>query len=243
MKSKTMFIASLVFAVALGSMFFIQNASADIAPLPDPVYITAGDLIKGSQPAVYYYAADAKRYAYPTQSTFFSWRKDFSKVKTIKDTELAAIDLVGNVTVRPGTKLIKIQSVNKVYAVSRNSRIRHLKDETAAQKLYGVNWATRVIDIPDSFWMNYVDINLPLDGSEYPEGSVVQPYGSSDTYYVNSDKTWSKFSSREVFYENNLYEPNIINVPADYEFVRGADITGKVYYIAEDVDAAVDIAY
>ena len=53
--------------------------------------IQAGDLIKASQAAVYYYGADGKRYVFPNEKTYKTWYSDFSSVKTITDVELAAI--------------------------------------------------------------------------------------------------------------------------------------------------------
>ncbi|MEK7115787.1 MAG: hypothetical protein AAB879_00140, partial [Patescibacteria group bacterium] len=80
--------------------------------------ISSGDLIKGSTDAVYYYGQNGKRFVFPNSKTYFSWYTDFSTVKTISSDELATIPIGGNVTYRPGVKLVKITTDPKVYAVS-----------------------------------------------------------------------------------------------------------------------------
>src|SRR3989338_5981385 len=91
--------------------------------------LAAGDLIKASGPAVYYYAADGKRYVFPNEKTYFTWYSGFSSVKTITDAELAAVMIGGNVTYRPGVKMVKITTDPKVYAVSNGGVLRHVPSE------------------------------------------------------------------------------------------------------------------
>ena len=80
--------------------------------------INSGDLIKiSSSSAVYYYANNGSRYVFPNEKIYFSWYSNFSGVKTISDVEMANILIGGNIFYRPGTRLIKIQSDPRVYAV------------------------------------------------------------------------------------------------------------------------------
>lgn len=70
---------------------------------------SAGDLIKmNGLSSVYYLGADSKRYVFPNEQTYFSWYSDFSGVVTIPQSELESYSLGANVTIRPGTKLVKI---------------------------------------------------------------------------------------------------------------------------------------
>jgi len=124
-------------------------------PADTMVYCTSGSLIKASLPAVYYCGADGKRYVFVNDHAFFSWYEDFFGVQTISDADLAKIPLGGNVTYRPGERLIKIQSDPKVYAVSRGGILRWVTTEAAAIRLYGANWNKLIDDIPDSFFVNY----------------------------------------------------------------------------------------
>lgn len=126
--------------------------------------INTGDLIKASGPAVYYYAADGKRYVFPNEKTYFTWYSGFSSVKTITDAELAAIMIGGNVTYRPGVKMVKITTDPKVYAVAKGGKLRHVPTEACAVTLYGANWKTMIEDVPDGFFVNYT-VGTAINGS------------------------------------------------------------------------------
>ena len=117
--------------------------------------IPAGSLIKASNDAVYYYASNGKRLVFPNEKTYKSWYADFSAVTKISDGDLAAIPLGGNVTYRPGVRLVKITTDPKVYAVSAHAVLRWVSTETVAQTLYGSNWNKMVDDVPDAYFTNY----------------------------------------------------------------------------------------
>ncbi|MDD2786131.1 MAG: hypothetical protein PHS79_04565 [Patescibacteria group bacterium] len=117
--------------------------------------LSAGTLIKASGPAVYYYSDTGKRLVFPTEKTFKTWFSDFSNVTTVTDAELAAIPLGGNVTYKPGVKLVKITTDPSVYAVAAGGVLRHIASESLAVSLYGPDWNTKVDDVPDAFFTNY----------------------------------------------------------------------------------------
>jgi len=119
------------------------------------VDITGGDLIKGSQAAVYYYGSDGGRYCFPNEKIFFTWYANFYNVRTISDNQLAAIPLRGNVTYKPGLKMVKITSAPRVYAVERGAILRWVVSEEAATALYGADWRKDVDDINVSLFVNY----------------------------------------------------------------------------------------
>lgn len=145
--------ATIVYSVGLTA--FVPTASAAVA---------SGSLIKASGAAVYYMGADGKRYVFPDQKTYFTWYGDFSGVMTITDAELAAITIGGNVTYRPGTKLAKINTDPKVYAVSAHGVLRWVTSEAVAVAIYGSAWATQVQDISDAFFTNYT-IGAPINSA------------------------------------------------------------------------------
>jgi len=211
--------------VVLTTILWTMGVAAFV-PVASAATLAAGDLIKASGPAVYFYAADGKRYTFPTEKTYLTWYSGFS-VKTITDNELAAIDLAGNVVVRPGTNLVKITTVPKVFAVEPNGKLAWVKTEAAAKALYGTDWAKKVIDIPDGFWTNYVNSGKELDGTAYPTGQLVKWSGSADVYYVNADGTKSKVTAAGMT-ENNFRTAYVVTAPASISMTSGADVTGRV---------------
>lgn len=184
--------------------------------------LNPGDLVKASGPAVYYYAADGKRYVFPNEKTYFSWYNDFSSVKTITDAELAAILIGGNVTIRPGTKLVKITTDPKVYAVTGRCAMLHwIETEALAKQLYGDNWAQRVVDVPDSFFVNY-SIGSSVNSPVHPDGQLVSYTGDTNTYMVwNNNKRNVTAAGMTA---NMLHASDAVGTTIVYP--TGADVTG-----------------
>jgi M6 family metalloprotease-like protein len=142
----------------------------------------SGDLIKGLRPDVYYVTDEGTRLAFPNEATYFSWYPDWGGVKIVSDEEIAKYPLSGLATVRPGVRLVKVQSDPKVYAVARGGVLRWLSTEAIAAMIFGTDWNKLVIDIPDSFFVSYstgTDINA---GGQYwwRQESVASPTISAD---------------------------------------------------------------
>ena len=115
-----------------------------------------GDLIKNpTNPAVYYFASDGKRYVFPNEKTYFTWYGDFSTVKTVPARSLSAIPIGGNVTYRPGRKMLKVQSDPKVYVVDQGGFLRHVTTQSIAESLYSISWKNQIDDLPDQLFTNY----------------------------------------------------------------------------------------
>ncbi|MBU0540046.1 hypothetical protein KKF59_02015 [Patescibacteria group bacterium] len=124
-------------------------------PLPGRAATLNDSLIKSESSAAVYYIQDGKRYAFPNESVYKSWYPDFKTVATVPDAELANYALAGNVTYKPGVKLVKITTDPKVYAVSRYGVLRWIANETLAAALFGSDWNRQVNDLPDTFFINY----------------------------------------------------------------------------------------
>lgn len=198
-----------------------------VAPVKAAV-ATAGDLIKQSgNSSVYYFGSDSKRYVFPNEATYKSWYNDFSLVKVIPQAELEGYSIGGNVTIRPGTKLVKITTNPKVYAVEPGGMLKAITDEATAKTLYGSAWAKRVVDVPDAFFINYKDTGASVSAGKYPTGSLVK-FGatSSDVYYVNADGTASKIADEASFTASRFQFANVLDGSAVTMPATGAAITG-----------------
>ena len=131
-------------------------------------------LVSGTDAStVYYFANDGYRYVFPNEKTYKSWFIDYSGVITVANALLYKMPLKGNVTYRPGVRLVKITTNPKVYAVAAGGVLRWVSTEEIAKSLYGNNWAEMVDDIPDAFFVNYKE-GEPIEGvGEYTPASVV----------------------------------------------------------------------
>lgn len=195
--------------------------------------IAAGDLIKASGPAVYYYAADSKRYVFPNETTFKSWYADFSSVKTISDAELAAIMIGGNVTLRSGTKLVKITTDPKVYAVAPGGVLRWVESEAIATALYGASWARRVVDVPDAFFVNYT-VGSSVSSAVHPDGSLVMYATGPEKYVVWGGQ--KRLLSDAAFAQNGFQMSDVIVTTASYP--TGSPVMGREAALANTVGAS-----
>ncbi|MBP6945316.1 right-handed parallel beta-helix repeat-containing protein [Patescibacteria group bacterium] len=113
-------------------------------------------LIKGSGPVIFYLASNERRYAFPNEQTFRTWYQDFSRVRTVSDAELARYTYGGNVTYRPGTRLLKRVGDSKIYTVGRGGMLRWITSPTLARSYYGSNWLRLVDELPEPRVADYV---------------------------------------------------------------------------------------
>ncbi|NBS41365.1 hypothetical protein EBS80_01780 [bacterium] len=146
--------------------------------------LSSGDLIRGTSfNAVYYYGKDGFRYVFPNDKTYFTWYSNFDTVKMLSDADLGTIQIGGNVTYKPGVKMIKINSDPKTYAVDADGSLRWVTTEAIAVALYGSNWNTKIDDVPDAFFGNY-DMGADLEAVD----DFTPADASSEASDINHDK-------------------------------------------------------
>lgn len=98
---------------------------------------------------------DGTRTIFPNAATFLTWFGDFTGVVMLTPQELAPYQLIGSVTMKPGT-LVKVTTDPHVYLVTDSrGTLRWIQNETIAKTLYGDGWAGFVKDVPDEFFTNY----------------------------------------------------------------------------------------
>lgn len=170
--------------------------------------VSSGDLIRGTSfSAVYYMGADGFRYVFPNDKTFFTWYTDFDDVKFLSDADLAKIQMGGNVTYKPGVKMIKINSDPKTYAVSGGGELRHVGSEAVAVALYGSAWNTKIDDVPDGFFTNYTIGDAIASSSDYSATNATAAASS-----INNDK---QLTAPEVIsITGNGYSPIDVTIQA-----------------------------
>lgn len=124
------------------------------AGLPAFAAVQSG-LIKGSGSVIFYLASNERRYAFPNEQTFRTWYRDFSSVRTVSDAELNRYTYGGNVTYRPGTRLLKRRGDSRVYTVGQGGMLRWMTTQSVARALYGQNWSRLVDELPDARVADY----------------------------------------------------------------------------------------
>ncbi len=189
--------------LALGVLFsglVTMTNSANAASLISLSSLKSGDLIRGqSYSAVYFYGADGFRYVFPNDKTYFTWYTNFDSVKWISDADLSKVQIGGNVTYKPGAKMIKINSDPRVYAVAKGGLIRAIGSEAIAKALYGATWNKMVDDVPDGFFSNYkmgttIDVATMFSVTSEKEEAIsinVDKYLISPTVITITDSGYS----------------------------------------------------
>lgn len=226
-KLKRIFTAGLI-------MMTVFTMCAVVAPEVKAA-ASAGDLIKmDGLSSVYYLGADGKRYVFPNESTYFSWYSDFSGVVTVPQSELENYPLGANVTVRPGTKLIKITTNPKVYAVVSGGQLMAVPDEATASALFGANWNKRIVDIADSFFTNYTILSGNVSSTVYPEGSLIKTADGSSIYYIDADGKARMISSESAFLANRFKWSDIVTVATGFVMPTAGDaIDGAISSVVD----------
>src|SRR3989339_1013539 len=197
---------------------------ADTAPTETPISLSVGDRIKSSlSTSVYFYGSDNKRHLFPNENTYKSWYTDWTGVKIVPVSQLQGISLGHNVTIRPGTVLLKIETDPKVYAVEPTGLLRWVPTEARALALYGSNWNTQIIDVPLIYWVDYT-FGADLTTDQHPTGTLVQYTGTTEVYYVQGSE---KRHFTGAAFEANKYQTKYIEtIPETISYTNGTDIAG-----------------
>lgn len=198
----------LVTVAGIVLAFSLTVPSAGAATVYDLEDIEAGDLIRGeSYSAVYYYGADGFRYVFPNDKTYFTWYDNFDDVKWVSDSDLSDVQIGGNVTYKPGVKMIKITSDNTVYVVGGGGEIRSIPSEEVAEELYGSSWNTMIDDVPDGFFSNYTM------GSELEFASSFSVSGeTADAFSIDADKGLKAYTTVTV--SESGFSPSEVTIDA-----------------------------
>lgn len=197
------------------------------------VSLSAGDVIKSSGKAVYYYAADGKRYVFPTDLIYKTWYKDFTGVRTISDSELSAITIGGNVVARGGVKLVQFVTNDtpwkvsdpKVYAVTPGGKLRQLTSADVASGLYGANWESRITPVVETLYNNYTIGNQITSSTDVPDGSLIKYSGSATIYYVDGGKKRA-VDTMATMDANRFQDSAIITIPSTVTLSDGTALVG-----------------
>ncbi len=195
-------------AIALTSAGLVYALTPKAQALESLDSIESGDLVRGQTfSAVYYMGADGFRYVFPNDKAYFTWYSNFDSVKFISDADLAKIQIGGNVTYRPGVRMIKIDTDPRTYAVAKGGVLRHVSSEAVAVAAYGANWNQMIDDVPDGFFTNYTIGTAITSASDYNAGTA-----TSGTTTINADKGLQ--APAEISITDSGYSPIDVTIDA-----------------------------
>ncbi|MFZ2681636.1 MAG: hypothetical protein WAZ14_00870 [Patescibacteria group bacterium] len=204
--------------VTLGAAAMLCAVAASVLAFAVPqsqaaTVINSGDLIRGqSFSAVYYVGADGFRYVFPNDKAYFTWYTNFDTVKVITDAELSKIQIGGNITYKPGVKMVKINTDPKTYAVDAGGTLRHVGSEAVAVALYGSAWNTKIDDIADGFFPNYTigSAITMITADHTSESFYSTTEAMAGASSINTDKELQV--SADISITDNGFVPELIEV-------------------------------
>lgn len=123
--------------------------------------------------AVYYHGLDNKRHAFSNAKVYATWYQGYSNVQEYSLEVMSSVALGAPVTYRPGIRMVKFTTENKVYAVAKGGVLRWITGEDLARAYYGQQWSLNVDDVSDAFYAHYTfgpDIQKESDYS--PTGEI-----------------------------------------------------------------------
>lgn len=135
--------------------------------------------ISDSETWIYYLGADGKRYIFPTEGTFKSWfgDREVTAEKTLE--EVGEIIIGGNVTYKPGYRLITTESVTEIFYVAPGGILRPVS-ASLAEQIYGQDWESMIDDLENHYFTNY------KIGPAITDISEIQAI--NDDWSINDDK-------------------------------------------------------
>lgn len=114
-----------------------------------------GSYMKGASWDTVYYVHNGMRHPFLDSQTFFTYADDFSDVIEVADSELSNYTIGSPMLPKAGVVLVKVQSVNSVFALEADNTLRWITSEEAAESIYGSDWADYVIDVPVTAWGHF----------------------------------------------------------------------------------------
>ncbi|MDO8559651.1 MAG: hypothetical protein Q7S23_01255 [bacterium] len=188
----------------------------------------AGTLIKAvGNSAVYFLDTQGVRHAFPNAPTYRSWYgDDFSAVQTVAALTLAGYPLGRNLTMKPGTALLKVPSAPTVYAVEQGGVLRPISSAEVAAAIFGSRWQQRVVDLPEVFFENYA-VGEPLDRTYQLPSSIVYQVRGQGTYYWKQGNLLQPFADWAAVFANGYRKEDVVTgartLPTRARQIFGAD--------------------
>lgn len=149
------FAQSDAFSIGSTGSTTTDTSTVDTSPTSTTL-LPEGTVIKGtSWSTVYQIGADGTRRPFLDSQTFFSYYGSFDAVVTTSDEYLSNYNVGSPMLPKAGVVLVKVQSLNKVYALTDDSTLRWVTSESVATSLYGSAWADYVVDVPATAWGHF----------------------------------------------------------------------------------------
>lgn len=130
--------------------------------------LEGGSLIKvANRSEIFIVKADGKKHSFVNAATFWShytgdWNRLYQNgnvvyINTISQADFDAIKYGNNITIKPGSKLIKFLNNSQIFTVYDGNKLKLIEDSSALTWYgSGYDWRNKVVTIQDIFTIDYI---------------------------------------------------------------------------------------
>ena len=132
--------------------------SGDLVHITNLTNLVPGDLFQSEGSSGTYYYTSAGRFVVPHGTVFESWWGTdvcaCAQVSVVSEDLAREIALMGDLTIKPGSFIIKLNSNSGLYVIEAPHTLRRASEDVIAE-LYGASWTNLVREIPEIFLGDY----------------------------------------------------------------------------------------
>ncbi len=218
--------------IAIGTTASMLLSFVAVMPV-QAVTIADGDLVKTADSSAVYYIQGSNKRVFPHYNVYLSWGypEDFSTVKTVTASELAAYEDANPMPFRDGSLFrgtaasLGDKDATAVFYVE-DAKLRPVLSEQVYQGLFSDPDWVRVTWVPDDLLSKF-DYEMGSDitsSSTHPDGAIVQYEGESQKYLIQDGK--KRAISDAAFSANRYKESMVITIESSETYANGSAITG-----------------
>lgn len=219
--------------VAISATLSLVLWLVPIMPVAHATTIADGDLVKTADSGGVYYIQGSYKRVFPHANVYLSWGypSDFSTVKTVSASELAAYTDANSMPFRDGSLFrgmgegLYEYAAEAVYYVE-GAKIRPVYSGDVYQSLFADSDWSKVTWVPDDLLSKFsYDVGDMLqETSTHPDGSLVTYAGDNQIYLLEDGN--KRAVSDAAFSANQYNESNVIEIDAGESYADGSAVTG-----------------
>lgn len=219
----------IALSVAVSMIFGLVGVALPVRAIT----IADGDLVKTASSSAVYYIQGSNKRVFPHYNVYLSWGNpaDFSGVKTVSSSELAAYSDANAVPFRDGslfrgtTSSLGGKDATAVFYVE-DAVLRPVLSETVYQGLFSdLSWS-KVTWVPDDLLSKFnYDMGSDLTStSTHPNGCLFTYSGSNQKYLIQDGK--KRTVSDSAFSSNGYIANSILTFDSSETYADGNAVTG-----------------
>jgi len=218
--------------IALGTTVSMLLSLVAVLPV-NAITIADGDLVKAADSSAVYYIQGANKRVFPHANVYLSWgyAADYSAVKTVTSSELAAYADANAMPFRDGALFrgtaasLGDKDATAVFYVE-DSVLRPVLSEQVYQGLFSDASWSKVTWVPDDLLTKFnYDMGSNLSSSStHPNGVVFMYSGSSQKYVIEAGK--KRAISDAAFSANRYRADDVLTLDSSESYADGSSVTG-----------------